>query len=255
MISTNEKPIIASYNNDNKIAIGNKNNIYDNNGSNHNDEYNHNKNSKNDNNHKNDNNDNIKNENEDPRKNQHNDLINGSKDKDDTNKNKKNDDINHNNINYNDNVQYDPQFVENKLIECIMEENDTIANIQKQIQHCRMLLPKGQENYMIDELINKYKRKEVFHLIMTAGEMFETVQRSHIYSDSKHFVDMVLKNDVLNVPELFHAVFIKNNQKNNKVLMLNFIQRFFYEPGFELISSLPQDCQLQPVNLLKKNSK
>ncbi|CEF66649.1 Trehalase [Strongyloides ratti] len=77
------------------------------------------------------------------------------------------------------------------------------------------------------------------------GPILTAVQEGKLFPDSKHFVDMMLKNDPLTTLQNFKKLGEHSNDTN---VLLQFIDQHFDEPGTELIKVYPTDWHTFPSN-------
>uniref|UniRef100_A0A0N5A169 Trehalase n=1 Tax=Parastrongyloides trichosuri TaxID=131310 RepID=A0A0N5A169_PARTI len=77
------------------------------------------------------------------------------------------------------------------------------------------------------------------------GPILTAVQESRIFPDSKHFVDMMLKNDPLTTLQNFKKI---GNYSEDISSLIQFVNEHFDEPGTELIPIYPTDWHTFPSN-------
>eukprot|EP00933_Yihiella_yeosuensis_P033058 TRINITY_DN26769_c0_g1_i1.p1 TRINITY_DN26769_c0_g1~~TRINITY_DN26769_c0_g1_i1.p1 ORF type:complete len:600 (+),score=128.22 TRINITY_DN26769_c0_g1_i1:87-1886(+) len=81
--------------------------------------------------------------------------------------------------------------------------------------------------------------------IFGGGPVLHTVQQAHLFDDSKHFVDMPLKQD----PEVVLAAFEKISDKKDREKLKAFVDEYFEDVGSELQPWTPEDMQESPPML------
>ncbi|KHJ41379.1 alpha,alpha-trehalase [Trichuris suis] len=75
------------------------------------------------------------------------------------------------------------------------------------------------------------------------GPILDAVQKSHLYPDSKHFVDMALKQDPVITLQDFLAL---GDAINDKEVLHKFVETHFDPPGTELEVCFPEDWRPAP---------
>eukprot|EP00928_Gymnodinium_smaydae_P017829 TRINITY_DN16808_c0_g6_i2.p1 TRINITY_DN16808_c0_g6~~TRINITY_DN16808_c0_g6_i2.p1 ORF type:complete len:481 (-),score=81.56 TRINITY_DN16808_c0_g6_i2:84-1469(-) len=82
--------------------------------------------------------------------------------------------------------------------------------------------------------------------VFCEGALLDTVQRARLFSDSKTFVDMPLRQD----PETVLAAFSQLQDPNNPQVLRAFIAKHFSDPGHEFEPWTPPDYQDRPPHVM-----
>ncbi|CAK9092048.1 unnamed protein product [Durusdinium trenchii] len=78
--------------------------------------------------------------------------------------------------------------------------------------------------------------------VFGGGPLLAAVQKARLFKDSKHFVDMPLKED----PEIVLAEFERLEKKTEKEVLRSFVEKYFEDVGSDLDPWSPSDFQESP---------
>lgn len=87
--------------------------------------------------------------------------------------------------------------------------------------------------------------------IYCIGDLLHTIQMSHVFNDSKTFVDMPTRASESNVEQNF----LKLGINPNKGQLETFLNENFFTAGYDLVQTVPDDWSEMPpyLNLLNQN--